>query len=84
MNRTFQRRWLAIFSKFVAIALGGLYTFIFSSLHLIEIWTVTPDMLMAAFIYLEVGRILRIRLGNANWRTFIISRETTRVPAHHY
>lgn len=51
------------------MALG--YTlFIWSSLTLIKIWVVTPDMLMAAFVYLAAGLILRIRLGHTNWRIF--------------
>jgi hypothetical protein len=50
----------------------GYLLFITSALHLIGIWSVTPDMLMAAFVYLAAGLILRIRLGNARWRTFIL------------
>jgi hypothetical protein len=50
----------------------GYVLFIWSSLSLIEIWAVTPDMLMAALVYLAAGLILRIRFGFSNWRTFIL------------
>ncbi len=55
-------------------ALWGLgYTlFIASSLVLIEIWSVTPDMLMAVFVYLASALVLRIRLRDSRWRTFIL------------
>ncbi len=50
----------------------GYTLFIFVSLNLIEIWAVTPDMLMAAFVYLAAGLILRLRLGFSGWPTFIL------------
>jgi hypothetical protein len=51
------------------VALG--YTlFIWSSLALIKVWVVTPDMLMACFVYVAAGLVLRIRLGYTNWLTF--------------
>jgi len=50
----------------------GYILFIWSSLHLIEIWAVTPDMLMAAFVYLAAGLIVRLRIGFITWRTFIL------------
>ena len=57
--------------EWVWLALG--YSlFIWSSLNLIEIWAVTPDMLMSAFVYLAAGFIVRIRLGFTSWRTFIL------------
>ena len=53
--------------------LGIGYTlFIASSLILIEIWSVTPDMLMAALVYLAAALVLRVRLGDIRWRTFIL------------
>ena len=57
-----------------AWAFSGLgYTlFIASSLVLIEIWSVTPDMLMAAFVYVAAALVLRIRLGDHRWRTFVL------------
>jgi hypothetical protein len=63
--------------KFVALpewallALGYLL-FIWSSLNLINIWTVTPDMCLAAFLYLAAGLILLIRNGSANWPTYAL------------
>lgn len=50
----------------------GYLLFIFSSLNLIEMWAVTPDMLMAAFVYLAAGLILRIRLDVSSYRPFIL------------
>jgi hypothetical protein len=50
----------------------GYILFIYSSLNLIEIWAVTPDMLMGAFVYLAAGFILRIRLGYSTWHTFVL------------
>jgi len=53
------------------MALGYLL-FIWSSLVLIEIWAVTPDMLLAVLVYLAAGLVLRVRLGNSRWDTFIL------------
>jgi hypothetical protein len=51
------------------LALG--YTlFIYSTLNLIKIWSVTPDMIVAALVFLAAGLIVRIRAGAATWRTF--------------
>jgi hypothetical protein len=50
----------------------GYILFIISSLHLIEIWAVTPDMLMSAFVYLSAGLIIRIRMKVDTWHTFIM------------
>jgi len=50
--------------------LGLGYTFfIWSSLNLIKIWAVTPDMFVAAFVYLAAGIIVHIRTAAASWRT---------------
>lgn len=49
----------------------GYILFIWSSLSLIKIWSVTPDMLMVALVYLAAGLIVQIRLGNMAWKTFI-------------
>jgi hypothetical protein len=54
--------WLAV----------GYMLFIWSSLYLIEIWAVTPDMAVAAWIYLAAGIILRIRRGAGGWRSFAL------------
>jgi hypothetical protein len=50
----------------------GYGLFIWCSLSLIEIWAVTPDMLLSAFIYLAGGLILRMRLGLATQRTYVL------------
>lgn len=50
----------------------GYLLFITSSLILIEIWSVTPDMMMSAFVYLAAGLVVRIRLGDSSWRLFIL------------
>ena len=49
----------------------GYSLFLWSSLSLIQVWAVTPDMLMAAFVYLAAGLVLRIRIGSASWGTFV-------------
>jgi hypothetical protein len=48
----------------------GYSLFIYSSLNLIKIWSVTPDMLVAAFVFLAAGLMVRIRTGLATWHTF--------------
>ncbi len=48
----------------------GYALFIWTALSLIEIWSVTPDMLMAALVYLAAGLVLRIRQGEAARITF--------------
>jgi hypothetical protein len=51
------------------LALG--YTlFIWSSLELIPLSIVAPDMCVAAFAYLASGILLRIRTGSTSWLTF--------------
>lgn len=50
----------------------GYSLFIWTSLNLIEIWAVTPDMLMAAFVYLAAGFIVRIRMRFTSWPTFAL------------
>lgn len=42
----------------------GYLLFIWISLSLIQIWAVTPDMLMAAFVFLGAGLVARIRAGD--------------------
>jgi hypothetical protein len=48
----------------------GYVLFIWSSLSLIKIWAVTPDMLTAAFVYLAGGLLIRIGMGGARWGAF--------------
>ncbi len=50
----------------------GYVLFIWSALGLIQIWAVTPDMLVAAWVYLAAGQILRIRRGAMDRRTFAL------------
>lgn len=50
----------------------GYALFIWSTLNLITISLVTPDMLVAGFVYLVSGILLRIRRGSASWLTFIL------------
>jgi hypothetical protein len=49
----------------------GYLLFIWTSLSLIEIWAVTPDMLMAAFVFLAAGLVAQIRSGDENSRIFL-------------
>jgi hypothetical protein len=61
----------ATLPEWVWQALG--YTlFTWSSLNLVEIWSVTPDMCVAAFVYLAAGLILRIRGGEVTWSVFAL------------
>lgn len=49
----------------------GYVLFIWASLCLIQIWSVTPDMLMAGLVFLAAGLIAQIRAGNDNYRLFL-------------
>lgn len=49
----------------------GYLLFIWTSLSLIQIWSVTPDMLMAAFVFLAAGLTARIRAGDERLRIFM-------------
>lgn len=49
----------------------GYLLFIWISLGLIEIWSVTPDMLMAVFVFLAAGLIARIRGGEGSRWNFL-------------
>ena len=49
----------------------GYLLFIWVSLCLIEIWAVTPDILMAAFVFLAAGLIGQIRAGEENYWSFL-------------
>jgi hypothetical protein len=49
----------------------GYLLFIWISLSLIEIWAVTPDMLMAVFVFLAAGMIAEIRSGDDRLRLFV-------------
>jgi len=64
-------------SGFVALPewllLGLGYTlFIWISLSYITLWIATPDMCVAAFVYLISGMLLRIRMGYTGWPIFIL------------
>jgi hypothetical protein len=48
----------------------GYSLFIWTSLSLIQIWAVTPDMLMAAIVYLAAGLIVQIRIDPRRWAPF--------------
>jgi 4-amino-4-deoxy-L-arabinose transferase-like glycosyltransferase len=59
------------FPEWAWIALG--YSlFLHSSLNMITISEVTPDMCVAAFVYLACGIFLRIRRGSTNYLTFAL------------
>jgi hypothetical protein len=61
----------AQFPDWVWLSLGYAL-FIWSSLSLIRIWAVTPDMLMAGCVYLAGGLLCRIATGRTGWTTFLI------------
>jgi hypothetical protein len=46
--------------------------FIWTTLVMISVGTVTPDICVAAFVYLAAGLILRIRSGGATQRDFVL------------
>jgi hypothetical protein len=48
----------------------GILLFIWASLTLIEIWSVTPDMLMAAIVFLAASLLLHMRLGFLGLRQY--------------
>src|SRR5688572_21634939 len=50
----------------------GYSLFIWTSLSLIEVWSVTPDMCVAALVYLAAGLMIRIRGGCTTRRTFAL------------
>jgi len=50
----------------------GYSLFIWSSLELITISRVTPDMCVAGFVYLAAGILLRIGRGTGSWLTFAL------------
>jgi hypothetical protein len=49
----------------------GYLLFIWTALSLIQIWAVTPDMLMAALLLLAAGMLAKIRAGDEDWRLFL-------------
>ena len=49
----------------------GYLLFIWTLLSLIQIWAVTPDMLMAASVFLAAGIFARIRNGDDRFRLFL-------------
>ena len=56
----------------VAWVILGYSLFIWTSLNLIEIWAVTPDMSVAALVYLAAGLLLRHGEGPGNTGTSIL------------
>ncbi|MGH7380694.1 MAG: hypothetical protein ACREKR_00495 [Candidatus Methylomirabilales bacterium] len=50
----------------------GYTLFVWSSLKLITISVVGPDMGLAAFVYLAAGMVLRIHTGSASWPMFVL------------
>jgi 4-amino-4-deoxy-L-arabinose transferase-like glycosyltransferase len=50
----------------------GYSLFVWTSLVMITIGTVTPDMCVAGFVYLSCGVILQIRAGGAPLRAFVL------------
>lgn len=49
----------------------GYLIFIYCSLNLIEIWAVTPDILMSGFVYLAAGIMMDIRLKGASYERYV-------------
>lgn len=69
-QRQAAREGYLAFPEWTWLALG--YSlFIWSSLLLIGVLQVTPDMCVAALVYLASGILLRIHMGSTGWPTFI-------------
>jgi hypothetical protein len=49
----------------------GYFIFIWTSLSLIQLWAVTPDMLMAGLVFLAAGLLAQIRAGDEDPRLFL-------------
>jgi len=49
----------------------GYLLFIWTSLSLIQIWSVTPDMLMAALVFIAASLFVQIRSGDEDHRLFL-------------
>ena len=50
----------------------GYLLFIWATLTMIQMWAVTPDMLMAAFVFWAAGLVAQIRHGPGLWRQFAL------------
>ena len=50
----------------------GYSLFIWTALHMVEMWAVTPDMGVAALVYLAAGMLVRIRLEPSRWGHFAL------------
>jgi hypothetical protein len=50
----------------------GYLLFIFSSLVLIELWSVTPDLLMSALLYLAAAIVVRGRVTAQGWGSYAL------------
>jgi hypothetical protein len=50
----------------------GYTLFVWTSLDLITLWSPSPDMCVAAWVYLAAGLVLRIRRRSASWPTFVL------------
>lgn len=50
----------------------GYSLFLWSSLTLVQIWAVTPDMLMAALLFVAAGFVWKIRAGDRSPSTFLL------------
>jgi hypothetical protein len=48
----------------------GFALFVWTATQWIEVWAVTPDMCVAAFLYLAAGLLVRIRAGSGHPRVF--------------
>ncbi len=60
-----------VLSEWALISLGYAL-FIQASLNMITLSSVTPDMCMAAFLYLAIGTLLRIRGGATNYISYAV------------
>lgn len=59
-------------TPFWALPALGYALFVWSSLFLVTVQLESPDMLVAAFVYLGTGLLLRIRRVPGNWLPFVL------------
>ena len=62
-------QWVS-FPDWTWTALGYLL-FIISSLQWIEIWAVTPDMLMSIFVYWAAAVLVKLRIEDGSLKTYL-------------
>jgi hypothetical protein len=71
LSTQFSKDGYRVLPEWMWLALGYIL-FIWSSLELITLSAVTPDLCVAAGVYLASGLLLRIRKKSTNWLPFVL------------